>query len=114
MAGAAERRPTLRPRMSEATAEGALQRTRGNGATIAVWTYLAVVLVYHRTFTSLFESPALQNWATILVSLTLQALPFLVLGVTVSAAISSLVPASWLAAALPSRPRYAIPIAGIA
>lgn len=100
--------------MAETSADRALPRAREHGATIAVWTYLAVVLVYHRSFTSLFESPALQNWATILVSLTLQALPFLVLGVTVSAAISSLVPASWLAAALPSRERYAIPLAGIA
>lgn len=60
-------------------------------ANVALWAYLAVVLVYDQSFRPLFTSPALQNWATVLMSLTLQALPFLVFVVVVSAAISSFV-----------------------
>lgn len=81
---------------------------------LAIWTYLGLVIVYHRTAEGLFRSPALQNWATILVSLTLQAVPFLVMGVLVSAAVSTLVPASWIERALPRSSLAAIPVAGIA
>ena len=81
---------------------------------LAVWTYVAVIIVYHRSLAPLFRSPALQNWATILVSLTLQAVPFLVLGVVVSAAVSTLVPSSWLERALPKSDLAAIPLAGAA
>jgi uncharacterized membrane protein YraQ (UPF0718 family) len=41
------------------------------------------------------DNPAVQTWATIFVSLVIQAVPFLVLGVVVSAAISVLVPPSF-------------------
>jgi len=80
----------------------------------AIWLYLALVLVYHRSFEWSFRSPALQNWSTILVSLTLQAVPFLVLGVVVSAAVSTLVPTAWIDKALPRSDLLAIPVAGLA
>jgi uncharacterized membrane protein YraQ (UPF0718 family) len=81
---------------------------------MAIWTYLFIALVYHGSYEGVFRSPALQNWSTILVSLTLQAVPFLVLGVTVSAAVSTLVPTSWLERALPRSDLLAIPAAGVA
>ncbi len=74
-----------------------------------VWLYVGLIVVYQRD--SAFPSAALQNWATILVSLTLQAVPFLVLGVVVSAAVSTLVPASWIERALPRSDLAAIPVA---
>ena len=61
-----------------------------------------------------FDNPALQMWSTVFVSIAVQALPFLVLGVIVSGAIVSLVPPGWLAEHLPARPILAVPAAGLA
>src|SRR3954452_4061314 len=79
-----------------------------------VWAYLPVVLIARGSFSYLFEGQALRNWSTIFVSLTLQSLPFLVLGVVLSAAISALVPARWIANAVPKRTVLAVPAAGAA
>jgi uncharacterized protein len=62
----------------------------------------------------LFDDPALQTWSTIFVSITIQALPFLVLGVLLSGAVAALVPPGWLARALPRRTTLAVPVAGLA
>ncbi|MEU7411488.1 permease [Streptomyces sp. NPDC042638] len=62
----------------------------------------------------LLGSPAMQSWMTVFVAVTVQALPFLVLGVLLSAAIAVFVPASFFARALPRRPALAVPVAGIA
>jgi uncharacterized membrane protein YraQ (UPF0718 family) len=62
----------------------------------------------------LLDDPALQTWSTIFVSVTIQALPFLVLGVLLSGAIDAFVPPGWLARALPRRPLAAVPVAGLA
>jgi uncharacterized membrane protein YraQ (UPF0718 family) len=59
-------------------------------------------------------SPAVGTWATIFVAICVQALPFLVFGVALSAAISAFVPASFWTKALPKRPAMAVPVAGIA
>lgn len=61
-----------------------------------------------------FAGPAAQTWATIFVSLTIQALPFLVLGVLVSGAIAAFVPAGSLARLLPRRAALAVPTASLA
>jgi uncharacterized membrane protein YraQ (UPF0718 family) len=60
------------------------------------------------------QSPALQAGATIFVSIVIQAMPFLVLGVVLSAAITAFVPASFWQRALPQRPALAVPVAGCA
>jgi uncharacterized membrane protein YraQ (UPF0718 family) len=62
----------------------------------------------------LFDDPALQTWSTIFVSITVQALPFLVLGVLLSGAIDAFVPPGWLARVLPTRTAMAVPVAGLA
>jgi uncharacterized membrane protein YraQ (UPF0718 family) len=62
----------------------------------------------------LLTSPALQTWATIFVAICVQALPFLVFGVALSAAITAFVPASFWTRALPKRPAMAVPVAGAA
>jgi uncharacterized protein len=64
--------------------------------------------------TDLAEDPAVQTWATIFVSISVQALPFLVLGVLVSGAITAYVPPSVFRRLLPSRPAAAVPVAGAA
>jgi uncharacterized protein len=57
---------------------------------------------------------SLQSWSTIFVAICIQALPFLVLGVTVSGAIAAFVPPAALARALPRRPAAAVPVAALA
>ncbi|GAT67767.1 membrane protein [Planomonospora sphaerica] len=59
-------------------------------------------------------SAALRTWATIFVAICVQALPFLVFGVALSAAITAFVPASFWTRALPGRPSVAVPVAGMA
>jgi uncharacterized membrane protein YraQ (UPF0718 family) len=63
---------------------------------------------------SWFDAAALQSWATIFVAITIQALPFLVLGVLVSGAIAAYVPPAALARLLPTRPALAVPVAAAA
>ncbi|MFE0731110.1 permease [Streptomyces antibioticus] len=60
------------------------------------------------------SAPVMQSWTTVFVAVVLQALPFLVLGVLLSAAIAVYVPPSFFARALPSRPALAVPVAGVA
>jgi uncharacterized membrane protein YraQ (UPF0718 family) len=62
----------------------------------------------------LLDRPAVAHWATIFVAIAIQALPFLVLGVTISAAIAALVPAGLLPRLLPERPELAVPVAAVA
>ena len=58
--------------------------------------------------------PAVQTFTTIFVSITVAALPFLVLGVAISGAIAAFVPPRFLERALPRRPMLAVPTAGAA
>lgn len=75
----------------------------------------AVALVLLQPFLAgRLTNPALQAGATIFVSIIIQALPFLVLGVVLSAAIAAFVPASFWQKALPKRPGLAVPVAGCA
>jgi uncharacterized membrane protein YraQ (UPF0718 family) len=62
----------------------------------------------------LLDQPAIAHWATIFVAIAIQAMPFLVLGVTVSAAIAALVPAGLLPRLLPEQPALAVPVAAAA
>jgi uncharacterized protein len=62
----------------------------------------------------LLDGPAVATWSTIFVSITVQALPFLVLGVLLSGALAALVRPGWLASALPRRDLLAVPAASLA
>jgi uncharacterized membrane protein YraQ (UPF0718 family) len=62
----------------------------------------------------LLDRPAVANWATVFVALAVQAMPFLVLGVVVSAVVAALVPAGFLPRVLPHRPAVAVPVAAAA
>jgi uncharacterized protein len=80
------------------------------------WLGLAFVLAFYLRgpLARLLDGPALGTWTTIFVSISVQALPFLVLGVVLSGAITALVPPGWLARTLPKRPLVAVPAAGLA
>ena len=62
----------------------------------------------------LLDRPAVANWATVFVALVVQAMPFLVLGVAVSAAVAAFVPPGVLPRLLPRRPALAVPVAATA
>lgn len=75
---------------------------------------VAVAILARATIRPLFDGPAAQTWFTIFTSISIQALPFLVLGVTISGAIAAFVPPGALARALPNRPVLAVPVAAVA
>jgi uncharacterized membrane protein YraQ (UPF0718 family) len=83
-------------------------------ATGLVWVYLGAFLLSTSSFSNLSDWPALENWSTIFLSLTLQALPFLVLGVVVSAALSAFVAPGALARLVPRTPIVSVPTAALA
>jgi uncharacterized protein len=60
------------------------------------------------------SAPVMQSWMTVFVAVFVQALPFLVLGVLLSAIIAVFVPPSFFARALPRQPALAVPVAGMA
>ncbi|MFJ3495814.1 permease [Streptomyces sp. NPDC086091] len=62
----------------------------------------------------LLEQPAVQAWRTVCLAVTVQALPFLLLGTALSGAINAFVPASVFQRLLPKRPALAVPVAGAA
>ncbi|HET6858775.1 MAG TPA: permease, partial [Streptomyces sp.] len=58
--------------------------------------------------------PGVVAWQTIYVAITVQALPFLVVGTLVSGAVNAFVPAHVFSRALPRRPALAVPVASVA
>jgi uncharacterized membrane protein YraQ (UPF0718 family) len=75
---------------------------------------LVLVVALRGPIARLLAVPVAQNWLTVFLAVVTQALPFLVLGVLLSAAIAVFVPASFFARALPSKPALAVPVAGAA
>ncbi|MDQ6658074.1 MAG: permease [Actinomycetota bacterium] len=61
---------------------------------------------------TLFAIAGMRTWATVFTSVSVQAVPFLVLGVVVSGAIAAFVPASFFRRVLPARAGLAVPVAG--
>jgi uncharacterized membrane protein YraQ (UPF0718 family) len=75
---------------------------------------VAILVAGRFVLSPLLTAPALQTWATIFVAICVQALPFLVFGVLLSAAITAFVPTSFWTRALPRHPYVAVPVAGAA
>jgi uncharacterized protein len=80
----------------------------------AVALVVAAAALLRPLLEDLLDRPAVAHWATVFVAIAVQALPFLVLGVTISAAVAALVPAGFLPRALPRRPALAVPVAAAA
>ncbi|MFE3449687.1 permease [Nonomuraea sp. NPDC059194] len=81
------------------------------------WLFLGIVvalLVGRLLLAPYLTDPGLRTWATIFVAICVQALPFLVFGVAMSAAIAAFVPEGFWTRALPRRPAVAVPVAGLA
>ncbi|MFE7774813.1 permease [Streptomyces sp. NPDC057445] len=75
---------------------------------------LLLVVVLQGPIRRALSAPVMQSWMTVFVAVVVQALPFLVLGVLLSAIIAVFVPPSFFARALPRRPALAVPVAGMA
>ncbi|AWW42536.1 permease [Streptomyces cadmiisoli] len=75
---------------------------------------LLVLLLAQAPIRGALSAPVMQTWTTVFVAVVVQALPFLVLGVLLSAAVAVFVPPSVFARALPARPAAAVPVAGLA
>jgi uncharacterized membrane protein YraQ (UPF0718 family) len=86
----------------------------GGRGTLAIALVALVVLaaaLLRPFLEQLLDEPAVAHWATLFASIAIAAMPFLVLGVSVSAAIAAFVPADFLPRMLPSRPALAVPMA---
>ncbi len=75
---------------------------------------ILVLTVLARALAGEFVGDRMRLWSTLFVSITFQALPFLVLGVVVSGLLAAFVSPAALARVLPSRAVFSVPIAGIA
>ncbi|MET8080400.1 permease [Streptomyces sp. NPDC005303] len=92
--------------------QGAADR-RLNSPLVLTLLMLGVVLL-QGPIRGALGAPVMQSWMTVFVAVLVQALPFLVLGVLLSAAIAVFVPPSFFARALPKNPVLAVPVAGAA
>ncbi|MGZ0148137.1 permease [Kribbella sp. WER1] len=79
--------------------------------TVTLVLLVAAALFGRRLFAGWFTAEGIRTWATVFVGVTVQAVPFLVLGVLLSAALTAFVPASFFAKALPKHPALAVPVA---
>src|SRR6266540_311603 len=76
--------------------------TRPVDAGIAIVALVVVAAAALRPLLNhLLDRPAIAHWATVFVAIAVQAMPFLVLGVVISAAVAAFVPAGFLPRALP-------------
>jgi uncharacterized membrane protein YraQ (UPF0718 family) len=75
---------------------------------------LVLLVLFRDVVAGLISGPLLQTWTTVFVSVLVQAVPFLVFGVALSAVIAVFVPRSFWARALPRHPALAVPAAGLA
>lgn len=73
---------------------------------------VVLLTILQGPLSGLTDGPVLQTWSTLFVSVMVQALPFLVFGVLISALIAAFLPAEKLAAILPRNQYVAVAGAG--
>lgn len=101
-------------RADRAAAAKAARAARADRSRVVVFGAIAIFAVGVPTFFNRTDNPVLENWATILLAITLQALPFLVLGVVLSALLSTFVEPGALARLVPKQTAIAVPVAALA
>lgn len=99
---------------------GGSPEARGGPGAVSDWSmiglsvFMVVLVLLRPRLAALVDAhDALAAWLTVFVSIGLQSLPFLVLGVVLSAAIAVLVPTDALTRWVPRRPAVAVPVAGL-
>ncbi|MFJ9582285.1 permease [Streptomyces acidicola] len=90
------------------------QQSRQHNSPLALTMLLLLVVALQGPLRGGLAAPVMQSWMTVFVAVVVQALPFLVLGVLLSAALAVFVPPSFFARALPKKPALAVPVAGMA
>jgi uncharacterized membrane protein YraQ (UPF0718 family) len=116
------RRPMGRPAGDDVALSGAAsgdlhaprQIGRGEAGIAVVVAVILAAAALRPALQDLLDRPAVAHWATIFVAIAIQAMPFLVLGVTISAAIAAFVPVGLLPRLLPQQPTLAVPMAAVA
>ncbi|MGW1956209.1 permease [Streptomyces sp. NPDC001920] len=93
---------------------GAKDEGRHLNSSLLLTMLMLVLVLLQGPIRGALSAPVMQSWTTVFVAVMVQALPFLVLGVLLSAAIAVFVPPSFFARALPHRPVLAVPVAGAA
>src|SRR5215468_3901382 len=111
--------PTSTPPRAPAP-DGPRRRPRSEFGLVVVVLLVIAAVALRPALAGLLRQPAAANWATVFVAVTIQAMPFLVLGVAVSGAIARLLPrraalavpaAACAGAALPGCECGSVPIA---
>lgn len=91
---------------------------RADGLSILLGSLVLVTVLVMSAIRAGADGPtvpvALNAWLAVMVGLVVQAVPFLVLGVALSAAIAALLPAGLVSRLLPREPVLAVPVAGAA
>jgi len=107
---------TAQPDDGAAPAPSVVQRPGlgGNAGLITLVALLLVAVAVRPLLAGLIDRPAVANAATIFVAIAVQAMPFLVLGVSVSAAIAAFVPPGAIARLMPRDPVLAVGVAALA
>ena len=90
------------------------RRVTGRPLPVVIVTTVGSVAVLSLTGVGWLNQPAVAAWRTVCLAITLQALPFLLLGTVLSGAINAFVPADLFTRILPRRPALAVPVAGVA
>ena len=90
------------------------RRVTGRRLPVVIVTTVGSVAVLSLTGVGWLNQPAVAAWRTVCLAITLQALPFLLLGTVLSGAINAFVPADLFTRILPRRPALAVPVAGVA
>lgn len=96
------------------TARGTVATARRIGAVELLGAGVLLALGARWLVPDILDDPAVGTWTTVFLSIVVQAMPFLVLGVALSAAIAAFVPSDVLRRALPQRPALAVPVASAA
>jgi uncharacterized protein len=89
-------------------------RDRRLGSVEILAVLLVLLVVFRGPIAALASDPRWATWTTVFVSVMVQATPFLVFGVLLSAVIAAFVPRSFWARALPRHPALAVPVASAA
>lgn len=98
--------------MATSTTTTTLKAPRIGSVEVLAIILVAAVLLRSR-FEGLFDAPGFQTGATVFVSISVQALPFLVLGTVLSGAIAAFVPPGAIERLLPRNRALAVPVAGL-
>jgi uncharacterized membrane protein YraQ (UPF0718 family) len=111
---AAQTVTTSPPGAGEGPPTGQVVRRERIGSIEVLAGVLVLLVVLRSPLGSLISGARLQTWMTVFVSVLVQAVPFLVFGVVLSAVIAVFVPSSFWARALPKNPVLAVPVASVA